>query len=51
MEREDCKIVEITVALWVREDADVGEVVSEMNYMFEHADIADSEIRDINTEL
>lgn len=45
------RVIEIVVALRIREDADVQEVISEMDYSFAHADIIDTEIRDINTEL
>lgn len=44
------RIVEILVALWVDEDADIGEVISEMDYSFIHPAIGDTEIRDCFTE-
>jgi hypothetical protein len=47
----DARVVEITVALWIDEDADVAEVISEMNYEFKHPAIQDTEVRDINTEI
>jgi len=43
--------VQIVVTLWLDEDADVQEVVSEMTYSFDHPKIFDTEIRDINTEI
>ncbi len=45
------RVVEITVALWIDEDADVSDVVSNMDYEFKHPAITDTEIRDINTEI
>jgi hypothetical protein len=45
------RVIEITVALWIDEDADVAEVISEMDYEFTHPAISDTEIRDINTEI
>jgi hypothetical protein len=42
--------VEITVKLIIRKGVDIQEVVSEMNYDFEHGDILSTEIVDINTE-
>lgn len=43
--------VEIVVSLWIDEDADVQEVVSNMDYSFEHPAIGDTEIVDIITEI
>jgi hypothetical protein len=48
---DEGRVIEIVVALRVREDADVAEIVSEMDYSFAHADIIDTEIRDIITEI
>ena len=45
------KIVEITVKLVLKEDADVQEVVSEMDYQFTHPAIVDTEVVDVNNEL
>jgi hypothetical protein len=45
------RVIEITVALWISEDADPTEVVAEMDYNFTHDAIRDTEIRDINTEI
>lgn len=42
--------VEIVVALWI-DDADIQEVVQEMDYTFDHPAIKDTEIVDINTEV
>ena len=47
---EDKRKVEIVVALWIDEDADVGDVLQEMDYSFDHPAIQDTEILDINTE-
>jgi hypothetical protein len=43
--------VEIVVALWIDDDADIQEVVQEMDYTFDHPAIKDTEIVDINTEV
>lgn len=45
------RIVEIVVKMVVREDADVQEIVSEMDYTFFHPGIISTEIVDINTEV
>ena len=43
--------VEVIVALWIDEDADIIEVVQEMDYSFDHPAIQETEIVDINTEI
>ena len=43
--------VEVIVALWIDEDADISEVVQEMDYSFDHPAIKETEIVDINTEI
>jgi len=43
--------VDIVVSLWIDEDADVMEVVQEMDYQFDHPAIKDTCIEDIITEL
>lgn len=43
--------IEIVVRLTIDENADVQEVVSEMDYQFHHPAIKDTEIVDINTEI
>lgn len=43
--------IEIVVRLTIDEDADVQEVVSEMDYDFRHAAIKDMEIVDVVTEI
>lgn len=48
---QDEMVIEITVALRIRADADIQEVVSEMDYDFKHDMILGTEIRDINTEI
>ncbi len=47
---DNLRRVDIVVSLWIDEDADVVEVVQEMNYHFKHAAIVDSCIEDILTE-
>jgi hypothetical protein len=48
---EDKVPVQVVVTLWLRDGANVQEVVNEMDYDFTHADILDMEISDINTEI
>lgn len=43
--------VEVLVTLWVDEDADISEVVQEMDYTFFHPAIRDTEITDLYTEI
>jgi hypothetical protein len=48
---QDERVIEVVVAITVRGDADIGEVISEMDYNFVHDMILDTEIRDIITEI
>lgn len=43
--------IEVVVMLDIDEDADVQEVISEMDYVFHHPAIKDSEIVDVITEI
>jgi hypothetical protein len=44
--------IEVTVKLTIRDDVDVSELVSEMDYSFTHGDdIVDTEVIDVNTEV
>lgn len=43
--------IEIIVRLTVDEDADIAEVVAEMDYEFHHTAIKDTEIVDVVTEI
>lgn len=43
--------VQVVVTLWIKPDANVQEVMSEMDYDFKHDEIVDMEIREINTEI
>lgn len=43
--------IEIVVRLTIDEDADVQELVSEMDYSFDHPAIRDTEIVDLITEI
>ena len=45
------RTIEIVVVLDIDEDADVQEVISEMDYEFRHAAIRNTEIVDVNTEI
>ncbi len=43
--------VDVLVRMWIDEDADVTEVIQEMDYHFEHPAIKETELVDINTEI
>jgi len=45
------RTVELIVRLQVDEDADIAEVVREMDYEFNHPAIKDTEIIDVYTEI
>lgn len=45
------KTVEVVVKLELRDDADINEVISEMDYDFRHPDIKDTDLVDVITEL
>lgn len=46
------KMIHVTVALYLKEDADVSEVIAEMDYNFEYKDqILNMELIDANTEV
>lgn len=49
--KQDEQVIEVVVAITVRGDADISELVSEMDYEFRHELILDSEIRDVLTEF
>jgi hypothetical protein len=49
--RDELRKIEIVVSLYLDDDADIQEVVSEMDYTFEHPAIKETEIVDINTEF
>lgn len=49
--RDELRRVDIVVSLYLDPDADVQEVVSEMDYTFTHTAIKDTEIVDINSEV
>ena len=48
---QDERVIEVVVAVTVRGDADISEVISEMNYEFKHEMILDTEIRDVLTDI
>lgn len=48
---EELRPVQLVVTVWVLPDADIQEVISEMDYSFDHDAIKDYEIRDVNTEI
>lgn len=43
--------IEIVVRLTIDEDADVSEVIQEMDYSFDHPAIRDTEVVDVITEI
>lgn len=45
------RTIEVVVRLQIDEDADVQEVVSEMDYSFNHPAIKDTEVVDVLTEF
>lgn len=45
------RTIEIVVRIDIDEDADVQEVVQEMDYEFRHPAIVDTEIVELNTEI
>ena len=48
---DDLVPVQVIVTLWVKQGRDVQEVISEMDYDFNHEAIVDTEIREVNTEI
>jgi hypothetical protein len=48
---ENNRTIEIVVKLVIREDMEVSEIVSEMDYTFTHPGIVSTEIVDILTEI
>lgn len=48
---EDYQTVEVIVRVKIKPAADVQEVISEMDYEFDHPDILDTEVVDVNTEV
>ena len=48
---DEYRRIELTVAVWIKEDADPQDVISEMDYTMTHDHIVDTEIVDINTEV
>jgi hypothetical protein len=48
---ENEQIVEVTVRVYLTEDADVQEAIAEMDYEFTHDNIIGTEIVALNTEL
>lgn len=51
MDTKATRTIEVVVRLTVLEDADIQEVISEMDYDFSHEAIQLTEIVDVNTEL
>lgn len=51
MFRDNLVPVQVVVTLYIREDANVNEVIEDMDYDFVHPDILDTEIREVNTEI
>lgn len=51
MDTKATRTIEVVVRLTVLEDADIQEVISEMDYDFSHEAIQLTEIVDVNTEI
>jgi hypothetical protein len=51
MDIQATRTIEVVVRLTINEDADVQEVISEMDYDFSHEAIQLTEIVDVNTEI
>jgi hypothetical protein len=51
MEIQDTRTIEVIVRLTINADADIQEVISEMDYDFTHDAIISTEIVDVNTEI
>lgn len=47
---DDCQVVEVTVRVWIKPGADIVDTINEADYRFQHEDIVDTDITDINTE-
>ena len=45
---DDLQKVEVTVVVWIRAGADPEQAINEADYSFEHPDIVDTDITDIN---
>jgi hypothetical protein len=46
------KMIHVTIALYLDEDADVSEVIAEMAWVFDYKDqIHHTELIDVNTEV
>jgi len=45
------RTIEVVVRLQIDEDADVGEVIGEMDYEFQHPAIKQTEVVDVITEF
>ena len=46
------KMIHVTIALYLDEDADISELIAEMDYDFEYKDqIKNMELIDVNTEV
>ncbi len=43
--------VDVLVRMWIDADADVTEVLQEMDYHFEHPAIKETELVNINSEI
>lgn len=45
------RMIEVTIRVWIKEDADPQDVISEMDYELTHDAIVDTEVVDVNTEV
>ena len=50
--KDNAQMIEVVVRMWIKEDADIADIVSNMDYEFTHDDnIVDTEIVDVHTEF
>ena len=48
---EGTRYIEVVVGLHIKEDADPGEIIENVDYDFKHKDITDMKIQDVLTEF
>lgn len=49
-DRSNWQRIEVTVSIWIDEDADPVDVFENMGYEYTHPKIRDTELTDFNTE-
>ena len=51
MDYDNLRPIQIVATIWVDPSVDPMEIITEMDYSFDHEAIKDYEIRDVNTEI